>query len=75
VAGKEHFAQVFPPTTLNGGCGGRLCCKCTLFCYFVQTVLSLIVPKTPTEWDINANEYFRANLNTSNEITDTNNGN
>ncbi|CAB3985546.1 Hypothetical predicted protein [Paramuricea clavata] len=27
------------------------------------------LPKTPTDWD-NANEYFRANLNTSNEITD-----
>ena len=29
------------------------------------------LPKTQTEWD-NANEYFRANLNTSDEITDIN---
>jgi hypothetical protein len=43
VAGKKHFAPVFPHATLNGGAGGRLCCKCTLFCYFVQSVLSLIV--------------------------------
>ena len=28
---------------IERGCGGRLCCKCTLFCYFVQTGLSLIV--------------------------------
>ena len=43
VAGKEHFAQVFPHTTSNGVQGVDYVVNVTLFCCFVQNVLSLIV--------------------------------
>ena len=36
-------AGIAPHNIERGGAGDRLCCKRTIFCYFVQSVLSLIV--------------------------------
>ena len=40
---KKYFLPIDFPSTLEGGCGGRIHWTCTLFLYFVQSVLSLIV--------------------------------
>ena len=40
---QETFCAGISTHNIERGAGGRLCCKCMLFCYFVQSVLSLIV--------------------------------